>query len=139
MVHKQILRSDGWIEYQNDEAEPDEFARGYACAFYRGQYGGPGAQGDLIGPSVASKSWTENIDRGIVFAAYRKPSHGDAKPAADCSKAQLATIYRDAEALVEMLIDVHKASRLRSPPSQPLYSDETGPMPMHKPTRSVWT
>ena len=136
MVHRRILRTDGWIEYRNDEAEPDDFARGYACAFYRGQYGGPHAPNGPTG----SAARTENIDRGIVFAAYRKPSSNGDKTAVNCSQEQLSSIYRDAEALVEMLIDIHMADRLRSSPEQLNYSDETGPMPMpmHKPVRGTW-
>ncbi|SPN96847.1 uncharacterized protein DNG_00367 [Cephalotrichum gorgonifer] len=139
MVHKRILQADGWTEYRNDEAERDDFARGYACTFYRGQYGGPRAPSGAIGPKPASEPWAENIDRGIVFAAYRKPNSDGSKSAADCSKAQLSTIYRDAEALVEMLIDIHMANRLRAPPGPALYSDETGPMPTHKPMRGGWS
>ena len=137
MVHRQILQTDGWIEYQNDEAEPDDFARGYACAFYRGQHGGPHAPSGLAGSSAAPKPEAETIDRGIVFAAYRKPSRDGDKSAVNCSQEQLSSIYRDAETLVEMLIDVHMADRLRSSPEQLHYSDETGPMPMHRPVRGT--
>lgn len=138
MVHRRILRTDGWIEYRNDEAESDDFARGYACAFYRGQYGGPHTPSGPTGSAAAPKPGAENIDRGIVFAAYRKPSRDGDKSAVNCSQEQLSSIYRDAEALVEMLIDVHMADRLRSSPDQLHYSDETGPMPMHKPVRGAW-
>lgn len=131
-VHRRILRSDGWIEYRNDEPKSDDFARGYACAFYRGQYGGTNAPS---GPTTAAKSGGENIDRGIVFAAYRKPSKDGERRDINCSQEQLSTIYRDAETLVEILIDIHMANRLRNPTGQLPYSDETGPMPMYNPMK----
>lgn len=137
-VHRRILRTDGWIEYRNDEPESDDFARGYACAFYRGRYGDPHAPSGPVGPTPAAKSGGENIDRGIVFAAYRKPSSDGEKQETNCSQAQLSTIYRDAETLIEMLIDIHMVTRLRNPGGQSPYSDETGPMPMHNAARGSW-
>lgn len=132
MVHRRILQTDGWIEYRNDEAEPDDFARGYACAFYRGQYPGHQIPNSVDRTEAPFKTREANIDRGIVFAAYRKPSDSHDKSAVNCSQAQLCAIYRDAEALVEMLIDTHMTNRLRNPPTDALYSlysDETGPLP----------
>ncbi|KAL2112782.1 hypothetical protein VUR80DRAFT_6503 [Thermomyces stellatus] len=138
MVHKRILRTDGWIEYRNDDANADDFACGYACAFYQGQYSGPHTSGWPIGPTAAPKSMGRNIDRGIVFAAYRKPSRDSNKSGIHCDQSQLSSVYRDAEALVEMLVDTHTANQLRNPGAQTPYSDETGPLPVNNPMRASW-
>jgi len=131
-VHSKILQGEGWIEYRNDEAQEDEFARGYACAFHAGQYGRRPSVDSTVSLS-ARKPQKHTIDRGIVFAAYRKPSE-DGRPSVGCTKVELEAIRQDAEALAEMLIDIHAANRLRQPPSANfLHSDETGPMPIHRP------
>ena len=135
-VHTKILQTDGWIEYRNEEAQKNEFARGYACAFYKGEYGRRRGSADSSSTTATGMSSNGNIDRGIVFAAYRKPSPGGDDSAVSCSKSELAVIYKDAEALVEMLIDIHMANRLRHSTAHGLHvhSDETGPMPIHRPT-----
>ncbi|KAH7163291.1 hypothetical protein B0J13DRAFT_34205 [Dactylonectria estremocensis] len=131
-VHGKILRAGGWIEYRNQEARSDEFARGYACAFYTGQYSRSGS----IGSSTSSSSTRmRQNDRGIVFAAYKKPRSDGGMVGVDSNKPDLADVYRDAEALVEMLIDIHVASRLRQPLSPSDDTEETGPMPLHPPNR----
>ncbi|KAH7171184.1 hypothetical protein EDB81DRAFT_193278 [Dactylonectria macrodidyma] len=129
-VHGKILRAGGWIEYRNQEARSDEFARGYACAFYTGQYSRSGS----IGSTTASSSTRmKQNDRGIVFAAYKKPRPDGGMVGVDSDKPDLAAVYREAEALVEMLIDIHVASRLRQPLSPSEDTEETGPMPLHPP------
>lgn len=133
-VHTKILQTDGWIEYRNEEAQSNEFARGYACAFYRGEYGRRRGSADSCSSTATGTSVNGNTDRGIVFAAYRKPGPDGDDSAASCSKSELSVIYRDAEALVEMLIDIHMANRLRYSSRHGLHSDETGPMPVHRPT-----
>ncbi|KYK55542.1 hypothetical protein DCS_07505 [Drechmeria coniospora] len=127
LVHTSIMRSDGWIEYRNQEAQSQDLARGYACAFYTGQY----ARSSTSGKSspVSGVRLSEKIDRGIVFAAYRKPRIGDDKLGRAFNEVALRELHREAEALVEMLIDIHVANRLRQPPTQPSVADETGPMP----------
>ncbi|KAK7423293.1 hypothetical protein QQX98_001083 [Neonectria punicea] len=125
-VHGKILRSNGWIEYRNHEARDDEFARGFACAFYTGQYS---KNGSIVSRGSPSSTKTRQNDRGIVFAAYRKPRADGSMLGVGSNKAELADVHQDAEALVEMLIDIHVANRLRQPLPQSQYS-ETGPMPM---------
>lgn len=127
-VHTTILRSDGWIEYRNQEARPTDLARGYACAFYTGQYTRSGSN-EPSSP-VSGVRLSEKIDRGIVFAAYRKPRIGESKLGHSLSEEELGDLHRDAEVLVEMLIDIHVANRLRQPPSHHRLSDDTGPMPV---------
>lgn len=126
-VHGKILRSGGWIEYRNQEARSDEFARGYACAFYTGQYS---RSGSIVSSNSTSSSKVKQSDRGIVFAAYRKPRADGNMMGVGSSKSELADVHQDAEALVEMLIDIHVANRLRQPLLRSHDPDETGPMPM---------
>lgn len=125
-VHGQVLRSNGWIEYRKQHACDDEFALGYATSFYTGQYSRSGQ------PSPRNSSSTgksDKTDRGIVFAAYRKPRVDGSQAEVGSNPDELGNIYRDAEALVEMLIDIHVANRLRQPQPHSSDSDETGPMP----------
>ncbi len=35
-THAKILNAERWLEFSEPDAKPDEFARGYGCAFYRG-------------------------------------------------------------------------------------------------------
>ncbi|KPM45517.1 hypothetical protein AK830_g1049 [Neonectria ditissima] len=125
-IHGKILRSNGWIEYRNHEARDDEFARGFACAFYTGQYS---KNGSFLSGGAPSPIKTRQNNRGIVFAAYRKPRVDGSMLGVGSSKSELADVHQDAEALVEMLIDIHVASRLRQPLPQS-QDFETGPMPM---------
>ncbi|PNY27296.1 Uncharacterized protein TCAP_02776 [Tolypocladium capitatum] len=130
LVHTAILRSDGWIEYRNQGAQCHDLARGYACAFYTGQYtrgGSSGAQSPVSGVRLS-----ERIDRGIVFAAYRKPRVGEDKLGRTFNEEELGEMHREAEALVEMLIDIHVANRLRQAPALSSAPDETGPMPFQQ-------
>lgn len=127
-IHGKILRSGGWIEYRNQEDCPNEFARGYACAFYTGRY----SKNDSIHSNASTTVKPSLVDRGIVFAAYRKPRDDGSVLGIHSDKAELAKVYQDAEALVEMLIDIHVANKLRQPTSQPQDVDETGPMPVQR-------
>lgn len=126
-VHSAILRADGWVEYRNPAAEHHDLARGYACAFYTGQYA-KGGSVDANAP-VSGVRLSEQINRGIVFAAYRKPRAGDCKLGTDLKEEELGNLHADAEALVEMLIDIHVTNRLRQPLTPRRLSDEIGPMP----------
>lgn len=130
LVHTTILRSDGWIEYRNLEAQGHDLARGYASAFYTGQYTRTG-HGDANAP-VSGVRLSERIDRGIVFAAYRKPRAGEDRLGRAFSEEELGELHGEAEALVEMLIDIHVANRLRQPPTQRSIPDETGPMSLQE-------
>ncbi|KAI9171618.1 hypothetical protein HJFPF1_01104 [Paramyrothecium foliicola] len=126
-VHSTILRANGWIEYRNLEAEAHDLARGYACAFYTGQYA-KGGSVDADAP-VSGVRLSEQIDRGIVFAAYRKPRSGDSKLGAAFRDEELGKLHADAETLIEMLIDIHVANQSRQPLTPTRLSDEIGPMP----------
>ncbi|KAG6040019.1 hypothetical protein E4U41_001639 [Claviceps citrina] len=125
-VHTTILRSDGWIEYRDQDALPHDIARGYACAFHTGQYARSGSS--RCASPVSGVRLSERIDRGIVFAAYRKPRRND-KLGRTFGEAELGELHRDAEALVEMVIDIQAASRSRQPPSRHFPTDDTGPIP----------
>lgn len=127
LVHTTILRSDGWIEYRNPDARGYDLARGYAAAFYTGQYSRQGCK-DITSP-VSGVRLSEQIDRGIVFAAYRKPRAGEERLGRTFTETELGELHKEAEVLVEMLIDIHVASRLRNPPAVHPATDETGPMP----------
>lgn len=133
-VHSHILQTGTWIEYRNKGTKNNEFARGYACAFYRGEYGRRRGSADSCSSTATGMSVNGNINRGIVFAAYRKPRPDGDDSAVGCNDSELSTIYNDAEALVEMLIDIHMANRLRYSGHHGKHSDETGPMPVHRPT-----
>lgn len=127
LVHTTILRSDGWIEYRNPDARGFDLARGYASAFYTGQYA---RQNSKENPSpVSGVRLSEQIDRGIVFAAYRKPRLGEDRLGHTFSETELGELHKEAEVLVEMLLDIHVANRLRHPPSVDRATDDTGPMP----------
>lgn len=134
VVHSTILRAHGWIEYRNEDAQPHDLARGYACAFHTGQYVRPGMLGKNCPGPVSGVLLSERIDRGIVFAAYRKPRSGGEKLGRAFSKEKLGELHREAEALIELFIDIHVANRLREPATaQPsLVPDETGPMPVQQ-------
>ncbi|KAK2590441.1 hypothetical protein QQS21_011872 [Conoideocrella luteorostrata] len=126
-VHMHILRTHGWIEYRNNKPQPQDLSRGYGCAFYTGQY----ARSNSLRPAspVSGVRLSEKIDRGIVFAAYRKPCEGVNKLGRSFSHRELGELHRDAEALVEMVIDIHVANRSRQPPTRSSLADDIGPIP----------
>ncbi|ROV97333.1 hypothetical protein VSDG_04811 [Cytospora chrysosperma] len=98
-AHRKILRegADGWVEYRKSDARDNEFARGYARSFY------------TAGPSQAHMPPPLPPWRGIVFAAYRRPrGHGGT---VHSSKAELDALEREAETLVELLLDFHQGRR----------------------------
>jgi hypothetical protein len=124
-MYNKILRAKGWIEYRNTEALPHEHARGYACSFYTGR-DSPRRLSE--GNSPVSEI---QVNRGIIFAAYRKPRIGDCKMGRSFTGAELSSLYEDAETLVEMLIDIHASNRRCHPAShRHRLCDETGPMPV---------
>lgn len=52
---------------------------------------------------------TRRVSRGIVFAAYRRPrGHGGT---VHSSRAELDALEKDAEALVELVLDFHQDRR----------------------------
>ncbi|KAK0392485.1 hypothetical protein NLU13_1980 [Sarocladium strictum] len=123
-VHTQILRSDEWIEYRSQEARSDEFAQGYACSFFTGQYSRSNSVASNM--SASTQGSRKKVDRGLVFAAYRNPKEDGTMRCPD--EKELKALKRDAEGLVEMLMDLHAAHRLRQ---APLFTqqEETGPTP----------
>ncbi|KAJ2901370.1 hypothetical protein MKZ38_001924 [Zalerion maritima] len=98
-VHQKILRNESWIEYRNSEALPDEFARGYACSFYATSSNEPRRSSE---PSSATSHECQN-DRGIVFAAYRRP-RGSLNVSIGCEGQELESLHTDAKKLVDMLL-----------------------------------
>lgn len=138
-VHKKILRSEGWIEHRKSDARDDEFARGYARSFYTGTVT-PSSVAATSSSSSTSDSaprrasapevslaingddgrknnnttnttitTTSRVNRGIVFVAYRRPrGHGGT---ANSSQAELDALEKEAETLVELILDFHKERR----------------------------
>lgn len=125
-VHTKILRSEGWIEYRSQEARSDEFARGYACNFMTGQFSRSNSIDSMS--SADAESLAPKVDRGLVFAAYRKPRPDGSLRCSD--EAELESLRVKAEALVEMLIDLHCASRQKHTPLFSQHAD-VGRTPAH--------
>jgi hypothetical protein len=120
-VHQKVLRTQGWLEYRNETDAQDEFARGYSCAFYTGHSPARGRESDPAPmattttpdgkPKQQQQQKKKPANRGIVFAAFRLPG-ADGNPI--CSSAEeLEALHQDAEALVDMLIDIHMTQRHR--------------------------
>jgi hypothetical protein len=131
-AHNKILSTPGWIEYRAKQVQGDEFARGYAHAFYTDEYS---QEGSIISRNSASSTpstQSMNTDRGIIFAAYRKPRADGSLVGVSSGPAELVNVHKDAEALVEMLVDIHVANQLREPQSCFHQAEETGPMPTQR-------
>ena len=130
-VHSKILQTDGWIEYRSLESEPAEFARGYACAFYQGSFDRDDSTmdgtGDFPNHEFSTSVSHASIDRGIVFAAYRKERAGGLSVAS--SMDELDELRHCAESLIDTLIDMDMAEQKRAMRGGPAYYDLTGPMP----------
>ncbi|KAK4132364.1 hypothetical protein BT67DRAFT_86960 [Trichocladium antarcticum] len=119
-VHQKVLRTDGWLEHRNSGGGfPDEFARGYSCSFYTGH--SPARSSGEAGPAISPdgsqhRGMTGTPNRGVVFAAFRLPREDGSVL---CSGAtELAALHKDAEALVDMVIDFHmnqRKNRTRAP------------------------
>ncbi|KAG9257024.1 uncharacterized protein F5Z01DRAFT_447689 [Emericellopsis atlantica] len=120
-VHSGILRADGWLEHRDDQPSDGEFARAYACAFYPGRYE------ESSTARCASIDDQDTIDRGLVFAAYRKP-RADAK-VRDSDTEELERLRCEVETMVDVVIDIHVAHQLRQPPLMTAYCLNSGPMP----------
>ncbi|KAE9578783.1 hypothetical protein CGCF415_v001439 [Colletotrichum fructicola] len=118
-VQAKILKHEGWMEYRSDDAKDGEFARGYGHAFHTavGRRGSANSS-----PRSSSSQDILHNDRGIVFAAYRYP--GKDSTAAGCSKEELESLRADAEGLVDYLVAIHKARRLRDPMTLQTLTDE---------------
>ncbi|GKT40405.1 uncharacterized protein ColSpa_00586 [Colletotrichum spaethianum] len=109
-VQSKILKQEGWMEYRSDDAQAGEFARGYGHAFHTDTGRRSSANSSPRSPSARDLSQN---DHGIVFAAYRCP--GKDSRAAGCTKEELEALRVDAEGLVDYLVAIHKARRLRDP------------------------
>ncbi|KAK3310705.1 uncharacterized protein B0T15DRAFT_46279 [Chaetomium strumarium] len=119
-VHEKILRTDGWLEYRNKTGALDEFASGYSCSFYTGHRPARRRDADAAAtPDGKPRQLPKNrpANRGIVFAAFRLPREDGGPVGSD--EQQLDALHKDAEALVNMLIEIHKAQRQRGTPATP--------------------
>lgn len=110
-VHAKILRHEGWIEYRENNAKEGEFSRGYGHAFHAGPAKRPATADPSTAASEPRTPTRTEADRGIVFAAYRQPGP-DGKTKA-CTREDLEALQTDAAYLIDMLIAIHKAKRLR--------------------------
>lgn len=129
-VHKKILRTEGWIEHRRADAAENEFARGYARSFHTGssavasatavapapvatvRHSAPevgSARGKDVVPRSRGSDANEKIDRGIVFVAYRRPRGPGGT--VHSSAAELDALEKEAETLVELILDFHKERR----------------------------
>ncbi|KAK3902597.1 hypothetical protein C8A05DRAFT_15363 [Staphylotrichum tortipilum] len=128
-VHQKVLRTEGWLEYRNDTGAHDEFARGYSCSFYTGHSPArrdASSSSSACSPTSSTSSTPTTTaaggsakrrklrpsppaNRGIVFAAFRLPRPDGSSDA--CDPAELEALHHDAEALVDMLIDIHMTQR----------------------------
>lgn len=124
-VHAKILRHKSWIEYRGTDAKKGEFSRGYGHAFHAGTSRRASAPGSSTKAPAAERPGA--VDRGIVFAAYRQP--GPDGTTNGCTPAELAALHSDVEYLVDMLIAIHRARRLRNPDAVTSLANEVGPMP----------
>ncbi|KAM0281002.1 hypothetical protein ACHAQH_003731 [Verticillium albo-atrum] len=123
-VHAKILRHESWIEYRSADAAQGEFSRGYGHAFHAG------FSRNLSTGTCASAGPRSEVDRGIVFAAYRQPGP-DGKTRGSTPE-ELSALHADAEYLIDMLIAIHKAKRLRNPVALSALADDVGPMPSQR-------
>lgn len=145
-THAKILNAERWLEFSEPDAQPDEFSRGYGCAFYPGRTPvnntavttatgsstttpvsrqrfqrrpstddcdadtEQDARAAVSRPrrkaSTSSASSSNANNSGIVFVAYRRKEVVDER-ARRQEKDDLEALYRDVEALVGKILDVH--------------------------------
>ncbi|KAJ4296167.1 hypothetical protein N0V88_004871 [Collariella sp. IMI 366227] len=108
-VHQKILRTPGWLEYRSDTGSTDEFARGYSCSFYTGHSPARTTNNGHYSTAASTTTHPAVLNRGIVFAAFRLPRE-DGTPV-ECDANELAHLHRDAEKLVDLLIEMHMTQR----------------------------
>ncbi|KAK3335779.1 hypothetical protein B0T19DRAFT_18416 [Cercophora scortea] len=116
-VHQKVLKSDGWLEYRSESIVLGHFVRGYTCSF--GTSHNPGSispptefEGEPLTPGKRReepKAKEEN--RGIVFAAYRLPRPDGSEIGSN--HRELEALRKDAEALVDMLVDIGEMRKQR--------------------------
>jgi hypothetical protein len=112
-VHQEVLRTEGWLEYRNATGATDEFARGYSCSFYTGHSPARGGSPTDNPKRPRNNNKPKPANRGIVFAAFRLPNQDGTPVCSDA--AELEELHGDAEALVDMLIEIHMAQRQTTP------------------------
>ncbi|KAL2166878.1 hypothetical protein VTG60DRAFT_2057 [Thermothelomyces hinnuleus] len=121
-VHQNVLRTQGWLEYRNETGARDEFACGYSCSFYTG-YSPVRGHGSDAASSEGQCKYQERqhqdkpANRGIVFAAFRVPREDGSPVFSDAT--ELEALHKDAEALVDMLINTRTARWRRRAPTTP--------------------
>lgn len=100
LMHRQVLRAEDWLEYRSsDPSNPDLFSRGYMCSFYTGS-------------SAAVASPGPEINRGIVFAAYRLQREDGI--VVESYRDELSGVRKDAQNLVDMVINSSTTPRQRT-------------------------
>jgi hypothetical protein len=103
------LRADDWLEFRNDKAALNEYAVGYSRAFYTGYLpprGKKGSTNQTDGPGDAFNERKLPANRGIVFSGFRVADSRGNLPLSNHT--ELQELYRDVEALVDLLILMHK-------------------------------
>ncbi|KAK4144906.1 uncharacterized protein C8A04DRAFT_36262 [Dichotomopilus funicola] len=108
-AHQKMLRTSDWLKYNNYTGIKDEFACGYGRSFYTGH---SAARGSDAQHTTTAQHKNQPANRGIVFAAFRVPRE-DGEPIS-LNPQELEELHQDAQALVDMLIDMHMTPR-RSP------------------------
>jgi hypothetical protein len=111
-VHQKVLRAQGWLEYRSPTGTIDEFARGYSCSFYTGYSPARGcetADSTTFPDGKQQRRKAKAPNRGVVFAAFGLPREDGT---VICNSAEeLEALYKDAESLVDMVIDIHMNQR----------------------------
>ncbi|KAK0731054.1 hypothetical protein B0H67DRAFT_58143 [Lasiosphaeris hirsuta] len=127
-VHQKVLRSEDWLEYRCETATIEEFSRGYSCSFYTGHSpeNRPVEPGCSEGKMRKRKGKAPN--RGVVFAAYRLPRPNGSDNGSDTN--ELEALRRDAETLVDMLMERRPTATVTATASKGYLVSETGPLPI---------
>lgn len=107
-TYLKILQNQGWVEYKDSQAAMGVLSRGYARAFRSGEYRRSKGKGK---GTVSGIKMTERVNRGIVFWAYRKCRDPADRLGAHLGPEDLGNLHKDAEALVEMLVDINRAAK----------------------------
>lgn len=126
-AHQKMLRTSGWLKYNNYTGIKDEFACGYGRSFYTGHSAARGSDAQ----HTTAQHMNQPANRGIVFAAFRVPRE-DGEPIS-LTPQVLGELHQDAQALVDMLIDMHMTPRRSPTPISAAPSRSRTPIPT--PTR----
>ena len=109
-VHLRVLRSDCWLE-MHENGSANSVSRGYGCSFYTGHSLRGSPETVVESKERGRKGKTPN--RGIVFAAFRRPLEDGSS--LETSAAELADLWVEAEALVNMVLRISMSQRHRRP------------------------